>query len=66
MGLYKRPSLSAFQLALCPDKLKALEDGVLEKRKSPGRSLGVIGGERERRRNAPDSLIVRRFSFAPT
>jgi hypothetical protein len=46
--------------------LKAVEDGALEKRKSPGRSLGVIGGERERRRSAPDSLIVRRFSFAPT
>ena len=28
------------------------------KRKSPGRLLGVIGGERERRSRAPGSLIV--------
>jgi hypothetical protein len=37
----------------------------LKKEEEPGTLLGVIGGERERRRNAPDSLIVPIW-FAPT
>jgi hypothetical protein len=46
-------------VTLVPDgRFRPSDRITMEKRKSPGRSLGVIGGERERRSSAPGSLIA--------